>query len=204
MAASRSAAEAATGALRRLIAERAYHAGDRLPPERELTDELAVSRPTLREGIGRLVAEGVLEARRGSGTYVAEIDLDQIFDVRLLLEPFAAREAAHHRTPAQLEELRALLTEIEHTSHEPARFAAADAGIHAVVARAAGNPVLHDILDRLAGLTNLSRAVTSTDHAVRDSALTHLRGLVAAVAARDAGAAERAMRDHLRVVRRAV
>src|SRR5690554_1844772 len=46
--------------------------GDALPSERRLAEELGVSRPTLRAAIDRLVAEGRLERRHGSGTYVAE------------------------------------------------------------------------------------------------------------------------------------
>lgn len=47
-------------------------AGDALPPERRLAEELGVSRPTLRQAVDGLVAEGRLERRHGSGTYVAE------------------------------------------------------------------------------------------------------------------------------------
>ncbi|MBD2899750.1 GntR family transcriptional regulator [Actinomadura nitritigenes] len=46
--------------------------GDALPSERRLVDELGVSRPTLRQAVDGLVAEGLLERRHGSGTYVAE------------------------------------------------------------------------------------------------------------------------------------
>ncbi|MEU5876324.1 GntR family transcriptional regulator [Spirillospora sp. NPDC047279] len=47
-------------------------AGEALPPERRLAEELGVSRPTLRAAIDRLAADGLLERRHGSGTYVAE------------------------------------------------------------------------------------------------------------------------------------
>ena len=48
--------------------------GDRLPPERDLARLLGVSRPTVRDGIGSLVAVGVLQARRGTGTFVIKTE----------------------------------------------------------------------------------------------------------------------------------
>lgn len=54
-----------------LLEEREVAPGDRLPPERQLAVELGVSRSTLREGLRRLIDLGIVEARQGSGTYVA-------------------------------------------------------------------------------------------------------------------------------------
>ena len=48
--------------------------GDRLPPERDLAKLLGVSRPTVRDGIGSLVAVGVLHSRRGTGTFVVKTE----------------------------------------------------------------------------------------------------------------------------------
>lgn len=166
--------------------------------------QLAVSRPTLREAIGRLAAEGVLEARRGSGTYVTGIAVDDVFAVRLQLEPFAARLAAQRRTPAQAKELKALLRRIERSRHDALAFAGYDERIHDVLAGATSNALLHDMLKRLAALAKLSRVVTSIDASVRDRVLVHMTALIAAVDARDAAGAERAMKQHLSLLRRAL
>ena len=55
-----------------IVEERGYAPGSKLPNENELSEELKVSRTTLREAISFLVAQGVLEIRRGKGTFVAE------------------------------------------------------------------------------------------------------------------------------------
>jgi GntR family transcriptional repressor for pyruvate dehydrogenase complex len=82
----------------RLIRERALRSGDRLEPERELAARLATSRTVVREALNRLVSEGLLTSRQGSGTYIADVDVPAITEVRLLLEPAAAGRAAQART----------------------------------------------------------------------------------------------------------
>ncbi|MBV9423691.1 MAG: FadR family transcriptional regulator, partial [Solirubrobacterales bacterium] len=57
--------------LQRLIVDGTLQPGDKLPPERELSVRLGVSRPTLREAVRALVIMGMLESRHGSGTFVA-------------------------------------------------------------------------------------------------------------------------------------
>ena len=59
--------------LTRLIRERDFHPGDRLPPERELAQQLGVSRPSVREAMIALETAGVIEVRTGSGTYVRSV-----------------------------------------------------------------------------------------------------------------------------------
>jgi GntR family transcriptional repressor for pyruvate dehydrogenase complex len=194
----------AEDALRDYISAQGFRPGDRLPPERQLTEALGVSRPTVREAISRLASAGALEARRGSGTYVAPIDLRHVFDVRLQLEPFAAGQAALHRTREQLAGIEAALAEMRDTESDPTAFAAADAQLHELIAIAAANPVLRDSLARLAGLARLSRDVTADAPEVRVTALENVTRLVAAIRGGDAPGATAAMRRHLELVRTAV
>src|SRR5882724_11270153 len=60
--------------LREMIHRGELRPGDRLPPERDLAKRLGVSRPTLRAGISTLAAVGVLQPRRGAGTFVVETE----------------------------------------------------------------------------------------------------------------------------------
>src|SRR5215467_2165991 len=55
-----------------LIAKRVFVAGHRLPPERDLAEALALSRPTLRQAMRALDIMGVIKARQGSGSYLAD------------------------------------------------------------------------------------------------------------------------------------
>jgi GntR family transcriptional repressor for pyruvate dehydrogenase complex len=184
-------------ALLALVEERGLRAGERLPPERALVATLGASRPVVREAIGRLAAGGVLESRRGSGTYVASADVAAITEVRLLLEPDAAARAARERNWTQLAALRRTVDELSRAVDRAERFAALDARVHTLVAEACGNDVLRDLLERLARPAALSRAVTSGDRDVRAAALDDLASLVAAIEAGEPEAARAAMRRHL-------
>jgi GntR family transcriptional regulator, transcriptional repressor for pyruvate dehydrogenase complex len=183
-----------------LLEEREVEPGDRLPPERQLAAELGVSRSTLREGLRRLVDLGIVEARQGSGTYVAPLDLDDLLEARLQLEPYAARLAARRRGQQDLERLDRALTELRARQDDPAAFAAADARLHQVVTEAAGSVALRVLLAALGDLLRRSRDTTASDPAVRAAALNQLERLVEAIGAGDAAGAERAMRTHLRDV----
>lgn len=188
-------------ALRTAVARHEYRPGDRLPSERELAKRLGVSRPAVREAIGQLVEGGVLESRHGSGTYVAAVDLEDVFDVRLRLEPLAAGLAAARRTPGEAKEMRELLAALRASLADARRFAAIDVELHHAIAAASGNQVLVGILTRLTDLTLLSRDVSSTAADARRSTLGDMRAVVAAIRAADAKGAEKAMARHLATVR---
>lgn len=190
--------------VRHLLAERQLAPGDRLPPERQLAAELAISRASLREGLRRLIDLGILEARQGSGTYLAAVDLDELLAVRLRIEPYAARRAAKRRTDAQLAELDMMLVELRATRADPDAFAAADARVHGIVLDASQSPTLRVLLAALEDLLAHSRATTSSAPAVRADTLARHEQLVAALRAGDGGRAERAMAAHLRELRRSL
>lgn len=190
--------------IRLMLAERDLAPGDRLPPERQLAAELSMSRASLREGLRRLVDLGVVEARQGSGTYLAAVDLDDLFAVRLRLEPYAAQRAATRRTDVQLAELDAALRDLRATLDDATAFAAADARVHGVVLEAAESPALRVLLAALHDLLTHSRATTAGDPAVRAATLARHEQLAEALRARDGKRAERAMAAHLRETRGAL
>ena len=92
-----------------------FTVGDKLPNENDLAAELGVSRSTLREAIRILTTSGVLEIRRGKGTFVSAntvIDsadlsdiasgLDDLFEMRLMFEPDCAYLAAKRATQEEI------------------------------------------------------------------------------------------------------
>jgi GntR family transcriptional repressor for pyruvate dehydrogenase complex len=97
--------------------------------------------------------------------------------------------------------LEATLGAMADAVDDPQPSATQDARLHAVIARASRNPVLFDLVDRLAALAALSRSITSVDDAVRRHTLDEARELVAAIRDRDPARAESAMREHLHFVR---
>jgi GntR family transcriptional regulator, transcriptional repressor for pyruvate dehydrogenase complex len=198
---SQSVADSAVTALRALLARGQYQPGDRLPPERDLASGLGLSRPTLREAIRRLTEAGILESRRGSGTYVADIDLAEVFSVRLQLEPFAARLAAIERSGDDARRLSSLVRALRDQLDDVEAFSATDLEIHRAIATMSRNAVLVGLLERLTELTQLSRAVTSPARDARLATLREMRQLARAVRMRNPDLAAETMAAHIRSMR---
>jgi GntR family transcriptional regulator, transcriptional repressor for pyruvate dehydrogenase complex len=196
-----TAADRAASGIRSLIVSREYGPGDRLPAERDLAQQLGLSRPALREGIRRLRSGGVLESRRGSGTYVAHIDLDGVYDIRARLEPLAAERAASLRTEEESAEMARLIETMLARIDDADLFNQCDAEFHTLVARAAQSPVLSSTLDRLGELALLSRAVLSTNQDVRQSSFVDVERVYSAIERKHPKRAANAMERHIANVR---
>jgi GntR family transcriptional regulator, transcriptional repressor for pyruvate dehydrogenase complex len=149
--------------------------GDRLPPEKELSDRLGLSRNSLREAVKALELIKVLDVRQGDGTYVTSLEphllleamsfvidlhhdqsIIEIFEVRRVLEPYAAARAARHITDAQIAELRDVLAAVdESTSVE--ELVAHDTEFHRLITQASGNAYLASLLEGLSSSTVRAR-----------------------------------------------
>jgi GntR family transcriptional repressor for pyruvate dehydrogenase complex len=192
-----SAVDRCSAEIRHLLAAKSYRSGDRLPPERELAEIVGVSRPVVREAIRRLAADGLLIARRGAGTFVADIELADVFDVRLRLEPLAAELAAARRSADQAQRLRSLAREMKTLIGRPEEFSACDADIHRLIAEASGNALLRKLLRSLGQQVTLSRSLTSQSRTVRITTLRDISETVDAIAAKNAQKAASAMERHI-------
>lgn len=124
------AQQTAEGLYSRIVVEKGLRPGEKLPNEVELAGELGVSRATLREAIRTLTAQGVLEVRRGKGTFVSaaveEMDdfgfsslervrgqLRDLFELRSIFEPRAAALACRRATEEELADILARGEEVE-------------------------------------------------------------------------------------------
>ncbi|MGZ4660287.1 MAG: FadR/GntR family transcriptional regulator [Arthrobacter sp.] len=153
--------EEVTDKLRGMIHSGEWPLQQKIPPEHELMASLGVSRGTLREAVKALAHGGMLEVRRGDGTYVratSEIsgaaqrmykDHTQvhILEVRIGLDTQAARLAARNAAPEHIAAMRSLLAarrEAWNAGDYPA-WARADWDFHVLVAQASGNPLLHEL-----------------------------------------------------------
>lgn len=197
-----SAADRAASGIRALIVAGEYRSGSRLPSERELAEQLALSRPALREGIRRLRSGGVLEVRRGSGTYVAEIDAQAVYDLRVRLEPLAAQWAATRRTDEEFAEMRRLVTLMGDRIDDPDTFNFSDAQFHQLVARASRSQVLIGTLERLSELALLTRTAIVNDERLRSSSLVDVERVCRAIERKHPKRAANAMERHIVNVRR--
>ena len=117
MADTNKLSDITAGKIRSMIEnEHRFSVGDKLPNENDFASELGISRSTLREAIRILTLSGVLEIRRGKGTYVTanttiegtdlgEISsgLDDLFEMRLMFEPDCAYYAAQRATDEEID-----------------------------------------------------------------------------------------------------
>ena len=196
-----SIVDQAADAIREYVISRGMTAGQRLPSERDLADALGTSRPALREAIRRLSAERVLEVRGRSGIYIASPDVEELFAVRLRLEPLAAELTAARRTSAELKELQAMLTRLRAALPDAGAFSAIDRELHGAIARFSGNTLLAGFILQLGDLALISRGTTARGDETRRGTAADMARLVSAIRLRDGHEAGDAMSEHLRRIR---
>ncbi len=153
--------------------------GDKLPPERQLAELLAVSRPSLREALHILQAQGIVQIKHGQGTFIQEPrvaqelrasllstthGLNELFDAREVLEVPASKWAAEKATKEDIRLLRATLNQIDTiTAIEPIDFdqlQALDAKFHLTIVGIAGNRFINQTLNVLQEVMKISMETT--------------------------------------------
>jgi GntR family transcriptional repressor for pyruvate dehydrogenase complex len=208
--------------LEEMIAAGELALGSRLPGERDLVEQLSVSRPVVREAIKRLESRGIVRVYPSRGTYVTGTpawgiraqwqswvakDRDKVLavlEVRECLEVHAAALAVERGSDEDIAELR-----LAHLSFEQQceRGSVADLNhwdkvFHHRLAAAGGNPVLASFVQNLnETLSSSRRSTLATGDGARKSCEEHAR-ILAAVEAGDADAAMLAVTEHLSRVRR--
>jgi DNA-binding GntR family transcriptional regulator len=180
--------------------------GEVLPGARlgqvELAEQLGISRTPVREALGRLTGEGLVEFLPNRGFRAAGLVLDQIvrrLEVRLLLEPGIARLAAERRGDAHVAALREVITREAAAS---TRLAAHDASrdFHLVLAEATGNPQLVAVFSGL-WIVEIGRRLLARRSAEEDwtgADVSEHEAIAAAIEARDGDLAARLMEQHIR------
>lgn len=136
--------------------------GHRLPPERDLSKTLGVSRPVVREAMIALEIAGLVEVRTGSGTYVRDprevteaeaVDVGlsptDVISARLLIEGEIARIAAAKVTDHDLADLGALVERMNREHDEGLSGEEGDLAFHLRIAEATGNAALATVVERL-------------------------------------------------------
>ncbi|HET6945615.1 MAG TPA: GntR family transcriptional regulator [Gaiellaceae bacterium] len=190
------------------LADKAYHAirdlivSLELAPgavidERELIKELGIGRTPVREALRRLAQERLVEVYPRRGMFVTGVDvreLARLSEVRLLLEPDAARLAAERATEADRQELAALLAELDAGVSELMDL---DERIHRAVYRAAHNHLLEATLEQYYVLAlRIWTLALDRAHDLEEAVETH-RVLLQAIRDGDGDRAAATMRDHV-------
>ena len=149
--------------------------GDRLPPEKELSERLGLSRNSMREAVKALEVIRVLDVRRGDGTYVTSLEprllleamtfvvdlhddnsILELFTVRRILEPAAAGLAAARITEVDVAALRTQIESVDETTSVEG-LVAHDLEFHGAIADLAGNSYLATLIESLSSRTVRAR-----------------------------------------------
>jgi DNA-binding FadR family transcriptional regulator len=195
----------------------------KLPPERELAEQLGVSRTVIREAVRILVTKGLLETKHGVGTVVRQmtreqvvepltlylrtqngghISFDDLYQVRLILEVEIAGLAASQATETELALLQQIISSMEAVQDDPDLLAAHDADFHSALVRMTHNPLLIVLVDSIRDLLQeyIARVTPYLDP--RQENLPHHYHLFERIQAGDVEGARQAMRENLEQMRK--
>jgi DNA-binding GntR family transcriptional regulator len=174
------------------------------PGERLLVDDIAqhfgISKIPVREALRSLEAAGWLDSRPRRGTYVrplSQVELEEVFEMRQILEPFAARMAAQRRTDEHLSVLQELLAAGERSleDHDLRENLRVNSRFHTVIAEAVGNALLANTLKDLQ--LRVRRYYSDLDWKARRSSFDEHRNIYEAIRDRDADRAEQLTIEHV-------
>lgn len=194
-----------------------FKEGDKLPSENQICQAFQVSRPTVREALMRLHADGLVTTRQGSGSFVQRRPSDHLtrlakvsdiagmlrcLEVRIGIEGQAASLAALRRTPDEMDCITEALTGLQAALQRSTVPARADFKFHRAVASASGNALFADLLEMLnepiqhAMTVALSITRAGSKERARRVVEEH-EAIAEAIARGDAEAAGLTMRYHL-------
>lgn len=194
--------------LQEMILTGALRLGEQLD-ERAIAAELNVSRTPIREAIGQLVSEGIVEYRPYRGNYVRTFTVKQVndlFQVRSALEALAIRLAMPKISQEVAHQIHCILDRVEAAldAGDLAAYSAADRDFHNTILHLTGNETLIDALDRLAFQIQMIRTIANQDPHVVERTHRERPRILAALEARDADLAAKLMEEHIDGVRLAV
>ena len=202
--------------VRKLLLGGEVQPGQRLS-HRSLAKDLGLSRSPVREALLQLEAEGLIEHRPQSGVYLREVspqELEELYDMREVIEPYAAERAARLASPAQLEQLGAVCNEFMVLAKQPGlsdwlesaknrrRLSTLDIDFHSTVLAAAHNRVARRFFEN----AQIISLVVSWNHLKTDPAILakrvaptakQHREIYEAIKKRDPVKARRLMRSHI-------
>lgn len=187
--------------------------GDKLPSEFELCRQYGVSRSTIREAVKALIGKGILEVRRGSGTYViGTIPIDEdpfgirsmpdkeaiamdLVEVRLMIEPTMAEMAALRASKEEIERLRTLCDSVERKIKNEENYIKDDIAFHCCIAECSQNKIVEQIIPIID--TAVMMFVNITHKKLMAETIQTHRAIVNAIAEGDSQGARLAMTMHL-------
>ncbi len=207
--------------IEQLILRGILRPGERLPSERELSEKMAVSRPSLREAVAEMQSRGLLESRAGAGIFVSDAlgstfppALCQLFathdeavfdylDFRRDMEGLAGERAARLGSDADLQVINEIFLKMEaaHPKRNPADEAALDAEFHLAIVEASHNVIMLHMMRSMYDLLRqgvfYNRKVMFKQRTTRRDLLEQHRAINDALQARDPAGTRAAIEAHL-------
>jgi GntR family transcriptional regulator, transcriptional repressor for pyruvate dehydrogenase complex len=192
-----------------------YGAGDRLPPERILVEQLGVSRTVVREALNLLETRGLIRVEHGRGAIVSADGADglhnnlgfllrmepstlwELMEMRKALEVEVAGLAAERSTTDDIAIMRVVLDRMRENINSPEGYVDADVEFHDLLARSARNRVFLMMLEPIIDLLLASRQLTGSKEANAKRALRAHEAILKKVEAKDVEGARMEMRKHM-------
>ena len=199
-----------------IVDEGRYAPGSKLPNETELGAALEVSRTTLREAISFLVAQGLLEIRRGKGTYVVEelpssgMDLTELaglrsrvrakdlFEMRLIFEPATVALACQRATDEELQQIRKKAERMEEIANQGGDWPLADQEFHWAIIKASHNEYMRKLYPIINSAVNEIMQISQNRQHMQEIAIRDNRQILEFLMQRDEVGASHAMSIHMK------
>jgi len=171
----------------------------------DLANEMNISSTPVRDALHRLEIEGLVQVRPRLGFYVAEItqdDLKNLFELRILLEGYAAEKVTTLLTDEEVKTLFAMFDKCTEAEDEESsqKFQISDHIFHTTILERTQNPKLLQIMDQLQDLTHKGVALGTTSYNNIEKSCREHKQILEAMRTRDARAAGQLMREHLTLV----
>ena len=200
-----------------LIAARSLEPGASVPPERELVEAFKVGRSSVREALRMLESRALIQSR-GNGSFVVsefgnplheslallvsvdEADERELFEARRIIEGETAALAAERRNSDHLAQMATSIDAMEHGLGSETTYIDADLAFHLTVAEACGNRVVSHLMHAIRGQVQRALGTAFLVPGGPQRSIEQHREILAAIEARRAGEARRAMHDHIQRV----
>lgn len=173
--------------------------------EQQLCDDLDLSRTPVRDALGRLEQEGLVSIIPKKGLVVSDLklnDINRIYEVRLLLEPYALRRYGHKLDRTRLAQFQELFSDLDRVQSDPTYYYDLDDQLHGFIIQAMPNRYLLDTYENIKNLDRRLRVLSGSEveNRIADTCREHLDIVLACLREDWEGAAE-AMKKHLEASR---
>lgn len=174
--------------------------------ENELAEKLCVSRSPIREALRQLASDGLVVEIPNKGVFVKEFtrkDIEEIYDLRVLLEDYAIEKLHDHITPDKAERLMDCLNRMEraHAEKNLPAYTAMDTELHNLLVEMCGNSLLESMYAKIYSLMQQFRIYSLTSSQRFDESLTEHRDLVHCLLSNNTEEARKINQRHLLLAR---